>query len=500
MIVTSVTLGAEAFGGQFVNDFEAYDQSGWLGTSFRDIIIDDDGSVTTFVDARLSHPAIRPFDQLYYRRYEPQGKPLTDPVMITDSSQYATTDIIRVGNNLRGAWVVVNYIRENCSDWPHCRENLKMWTGGRGGGLRDTGVAFGSQVLPVEDNHLACAAMGSGGGIAVCWYNSQNTSGSAIWLQLFDADRSALTDTIRVTGNLFRQGSVVSSVKNPAIAMTPGGKFVVTWQANCAECPPPGGVQHIFARIFASDGMPLTDEICVSCDGDSAFPWKNGGQYPDVAIESDGDFAVTWRLYINDCRSLVFLRRFSADGAAKGPQILIDSELCAINTMSCIASDSIGNIIVAWQDDEGIPAGLANLKAKRFSPAGEQIGEEFQINDGYKNVLFVSTPVALNNNGQVGFLWGELLTLADGKDMRQHDIMQLMDLRDVGIYLCGDANNDRTLDARDPALLLNYVLEDGQPPANSRIVDVNGDGSVTLADAVRLISSLAGSAHLACPQ
>jgi hypothetical protein len=71
-------------------------------------------------------------------------------------------------------------------------------------------------------------------------------------------------------------------------------------------------------------------------------------------------------------------------------------------------------------------------------------------------------------------------------------MMQLMDLRDVGVYLCGDVNNDRVIDRRDAIFLITYVLGQGQSPASLDHSDLNCDGIVDMADIVRLAGCLAG--------
>lgn len=57
-----------------------------------------------------------------------------------------------------------------------------------------------------------------------------------------------------------------------------------------------------------------------------------------------------------------------------------------------------------------------------------------------------------------------------------------------GQTLCGDANNDGTVNVGDPIFLISYIFKAGPPPVNPDMADVNNDSDINVGDAVYLIN------------
>ncbi|MCP4567231.1 MAG: hypothetical protein GY841_06600 [FCB group bacterium] len=55
-------------------------------------------------------------------------------------------------------------------------------------------------------------------------------------------------------------------------------------------------------------------------------------------------------------------------------------------------------------------------------------------------------------------------------------------------YICGDANNDESINVGDAVWLINYVFKNGPPPIPPEAGEVNCDGSLNVGDAVYLIN------------
>jgi hypothetical protein len=476
----------------FVNDFEPYCLDSTDGSKFRDIIISDSNFVIAFWAASIPHGRAS-LARLFYRNLSSDGTSRSETRAVFADSLSSIVSWIHVGSNSMGKWVLLNHlvVEERLEEFVD--RGLLVWNSG------GDGHSVGNEVQPRANSHWGCAGVDDAGNYVVCWGNNREPDGSEIWCQLFNRDGSPRTDTVRVSSRYAESGFELLDQRNVKVAMNPAGAFAVVWQAKCDSCGFHAWSPQVFMRPYSADGLSRSAILCVSCQIHPPDPWNLGGMYPDIAMSKNGDFAIVWRQYRYGCRSKIVLQRFHSDGSAKGDAIVVDSGLCNVDIMPYVASDSAGTLIIAWQDDEGGPGGLTNLKAKRYDSSGLQIGEECKINDGNRNVLPFTTPVALNNNGLVGFLWGELRGSDDDGTIQQHDIMQLMDLRDVGVYLCGDANNDRVIDRKDASFLLTYALGHGQSPASLDHSDLNCDGIVDLADIVRLVGCLVGEKTI-CPQ
>jgi len=81
----------------------------------------------------------------------------------------------------------------------------------------------------------------------------------------------------------------------------------------------------------------------------------------------------------------------------------------------------------------------------------------------------------------------------------------LLSFISVGIagidYECGDINNDNKINIMDVVFLINYLYNDGAPPAYPGLADVNNSGSINLLDGIHLIDYLyKSSVYLTCPE
>jgi hypothetical protein len=65
-------------------------------------------------------------------------------------------------------------------------------------------------------------------------------------------------------------------------------------------------------------------------------------------------------------------------------------------------------------------------------------------------------------------------------------------------YLCGDANEDKVIDAGDVVYLINYLFKSGPAPVPLEAGDVNSDGGVDVGDVVYLINYLFRSGPAPC--
>ncbi len=54
--------------------------------------------------------------------------------------------------------------------------------------------------------------------------------------------------------------------------------------------------------------------------------------------------------------------------------------------------------------------------------------------------------------------------------------------------VCGDANGDATVNVSDAVRIINYVFVGGEAPLPLACGDANGDGTVNVSDAVRIIN------------
>ena len=141
------------------------------------------------------------------------------------------------------------------------------------------------------------AAVDAEGDLVVVWQSQTGDgSGSAIFGRRFDSAGVTQGDQFQV--NSFTTDSQFT----PRVAMDANGRFVVVWTSNAQD----GQLGGVFARTFSAAGAPEGSEF-------RANSYTPSGQYaPDVALNDDGKFVVSWVSYDQDgSTSGVFAQRYT---------------------------------------------------------------------------------------------------------------------------------------------------------------------------------------------
>lgn len=232
----------------------------------------------------------------------------------------------------------------------------------------------------------------------------------------------------------------------PQVAMNARGDFVVVWSGRESA----GGDYSLYARRFAADGTPATDEIPVSehafysaevavavmedgsfvvvyatysdaRPGTATFTFEGrrftAGGAPlgepfaigtghaaadlSVAAQPDGGFVVAWEAYRQDSPEIT-VRIFDADGSPVRNEITLTT-----GNDPALAVGPEGEIVVAWMDAEpGDDRGRYFVVAQRLSKNGALRGQRFVVSD--KEERFVSSiQVAKDTTGSLLILWNE---------------------------------------------------------------------------------------------
>ena len=196
----------------------------------------------------------------------------------------------------------------------------------------------------------AAVATAPDGRFVVAWVSDgQDGGGKGVYARLYDAGGAPQTAELPVNT------TTSNDQLKPAVAMDGGGNFVVVWSGEGA-----GDSAGVFARRFGATGTPIGAEFRVNTavSGTQASP--------DIAMETNGDFAVVWQS--NETGSIeVWLQRYQANGTAIGGPSLVSVSGGADDYDPSIAMDDDGDFVVAWESDDGSNEGI---RARRYSNAG----------------------------------------------------------------------------------------------------------------------------------
>ena len=162
-----------------------------------------------------------------------------------------------------------------------------------------------------------------------------------------------------------------------AVAVDDDGDFVVVWASGSSD---PAQGFNVIAQMFNADGTARGGEILVNTTT------ARNQIFPAVAIDADGDFAVTWTSYGQDgdaaAEANVYMRLFRANGTPLTPEVLVNTTTAGTQKWSSVARDADGDLAITWtgfgQDGDSVNEG--NIYMRRFTAEGVPLGDEVRVN------------------------------------------------------------------------------------------------------------------------
>ncbi len=266
---------------------------------YPDVAMDADGNFVVTWDSGIFSPSRQ--EQVFAQRYNSAGIPQGGEIQVsTPTAQIQSKP--KIAMDRQGNFVII---------WG--LENFAMSTGSLfAQRFNSSGIPQGSAILVVQKTGLLYydVAMSADGAFVVMYSTAmvQRYSSSGV-----------------PQGSAFQASSLTAS--RPAMAMGADGDFVVVWQYA-------SGSKGIYARHYNSAGVAQSAEFAVDAS-------NNNYDTPDVAMDADGDFIVTW--YMNGLRA----RRYDKTDTPQGSAFLVTVDPLILG--SNVAMDPWGNILIPWQ-------------------------------------------------------------------------------------------------------------------------------------------------------
>jgi hypothetical protein len=165
----------------------------------------------------------------------------------------------------------------------------------------------------------------------------------------------------------------------PAVAMAPGGGFVVAWIrfVPFADDRHPGSQPAVYVRRFAADGKPLAAPLqlstglvaaerpglCVTTTNAAVVAWTSVDRYEPFVPSLEG----------------VKVRRLQPSGAPQ-PKTLVLSAPTSSQANTAVSCGADGGFVVAWSDEKAPAIDGADIVAQRFVRDGKKTGAAFLVN------------------------------------------------------------------------------------------------------------------------
>jgi hypothetical protein len=256
------------------------------------------------------------------------------------------------------------------------------------------GSEFRVNSYTANTQNASAVSMDGDGDFVVTWSsgsyngNTQDGSGFGIYAQRYNSAGA-------VQGSEFRVNSYTTSTQNyPAVAMSDDGDFVVAWQSFGQD----GFASGIYAQRYKSDASLNGSEFRVNSYTD------NQQTNPLVALDSDGDFVITWQSYGQDGSAYgLYAQRYKSDGSLNGSEFKVNSYTDSYQTNSSLAMDNAGDFVATWNSEAQDNSGNG-VFARRYKSDGSADGSEFQVNS-YTTFTQFSSSVAMDNAGDFVVAW-----------------------------------------------------------------------------------------------
>lgn len=209
--------------------------------------------------------------------------------------------------------------------------------------------------------------------------------------QIFDSSGMARGEAFLVNTTDTANGSPPS----PQVASTPSGDFVVVWDGiktislphipESTKIDTDGGV---FAQRYDAAGTPLGSYFRVNT---TAVGTQDDGA---IGTDANGNFVIAWHGQGQQGDG-VYVRQFDADGTPRGNEIRV-SDPQKSGGETAIAVTRSGDFVVTWSADD--------IMARRFSAAGEPLGDVFRVNSTPQGRTFEPI-VATGADGSFVIAW-----------------------------------------------------------------------------------------------
>jgi hypothetical protein len=267
------------------------------------------------------------------RMFDTQGLALTEEWLVSASSQ-AKQSNPSIAMNASGNFVAV------WNDWYGEYYIGRNYVTGRvfdANGLPTT-EAF--QVANAPQALWPDVAIDGAGNFVVTWLRSGDTYnrpyGEYIMLRQHKADGTPCSEEIALTDDLNSRWYA------PSIAGCADGRFVVTWAAG----PFP---YDILAQTFDSACGPIAEASMVNTivQGDQG--------HPCVTTNGQGDYLIVWDSHEPDGSCCVGGQVFTQDGTLPGDELLLSTQTGCLNWYPDVAMTSDGHYAVVWigQEQDG---------------------------------------------------------------------------------------------------------------------------------------------------
>ncbi|MEZ0369480.1 MAG: hypothetical protein ACAI44_10375 [Candidatus Sericytochromatia bacterium] len=273
----------------------------------------------------------------------------------------------------------------------------------RGQRYDSQGNPAGSEFLvsvPTVISYPAEVAMSDSGSFVVTWSDDNGDGqGTGVMARRYNSSGVAQDSGFRV--NTY----TTSDQNESAIAMAAAGNFIISWTSFGED----GNAYGVFAQRFNSAGAKVGSEFPVNVTTVGSQSKSN------LAIDDDGDFVVTWSGDGADPSGYgIYARLYNSGGTVPGGEFVVNEFITSTQQLPGVAMDADGDFAITWLS-EAQDSGYRGIYARRYDNTGQDQGSEFRVNTytgTHKSFaasgFSIHNSIAMNASGEFIITWNSL--------------------------------------------------------------------------------------------
>ncbi len=238
------------------------------------------------------------------------------------------------------------------------------------------GTEFAVNTYTTDSQRQPAVAATGNGAFVVVWQSAQDGSGLGIFGQRFGVKASPfpfLPGQFMKFGPEFQVNTYTTREQSlPSVSADRAGNFVVVWNSRGQIGSEPAALD-IFGQRFDSSGNKVGAEFQVNT-------YTTSDQVlPAVASAADGSFVVVWQSFQDGSGSGIFGQRFDTTGNKVGGEFQVNTYTTNEQGRPSISSTPDGHFVVVWESN-GQHGSSVGIFGQKFDNVGNRLGPEFQVN------------------------------------------------------------------------------------------------------------------------
>lgn len=184
----------------------------------------------------------------------------------------------------------------------------------------------------------------------------------------------------------------------PAVEMDESGNFVVAWNRGTLNAMNVAPDSDVIVRRFDSAGNPLTDEIVVNAGSTQG---RQFGFANYLAMDSDGDFIVTWSNF-NTPATQLLAQRFNSNAEKVGQPIQVPPQQQQYVPLQVAMDDNGFSVMWVAQNPDGTER---EVYAQFFDAGGNAFALPIDVTTDDNNVVTFDSDIVRDASGNTTIFW-----------------------------------------------------------------------------------------------